>query len=59
MLSSVAIPTLREAAQSRMAEQSAPDWESTEIPPAFGMWLAKDGIQLVVGVDQTQTVGAQ
>ena len=42
MLISLARPRWRPAAQSRIAVPSAPDWESTEIPPGRGICAAKD-----------------
>jgi hypothetical protein len=42
MLMSLPRPRWRAAARSRIAVSSAPDCEITEMPPAFGMWLAKD-----------------
>ena len=46
MLTRVARPILREAAQSRMAVHSAPDCETTEIAPTCGMWLANEAFML-------------
>ena len=45
MLTTLARPRLRAAARSRMAVQSAPDWEKTEMPPALGILPAKEAFR--------------
>ena len=46
MLMSEARPILREAAQSRMAVQRAPDCDTTDMTPLSGVWLAKEAFML-------------
>ncbi len=59
MLMSLARPSCRSAAQSRIAVQRAPDCEMTEMPPAPGHVLRERGVHVVVRVDQAEAVRAQ
>ena len=42
MLTSFESPICLDMAQSRMAVQSAPDWEMTEMTPSRGVWPANE-----------------
>ena len=51
-------PTLLPMAQSRIAVQSAPDWEKKPISPTGGMPGGEGGVQAALGVDDPQAVRA-
>ncbi len=52
-------PTLVRRAQSSMTEQMAPDWEVMAIDAGLRVLVGEGGVDLAVGVDHAQAVGAQ